>query len=155
MSQLRYIMLAIAVLLAGCFQPDGSSSQAMNIQEKKWVPLVVNGVPTVPGIEGFADGLKNLTLTFQKDRIFGYDGCNVFGGTYTATATTLAVGEVGGTTRGCRAEILVQAEAYLNALEQVVTYRVDGDHLGLQDEEGRTILNLYGSGRPLQDDATV
>lgn len=97
MRTLRCIALTLVILLASCSQANESPPfpQATELQEKKWVLLVVDGMSRLPGTANPMNGFTNLTSTLEPDRFYGYDGCNMFVGRYTATATTLDIGKPG------------------------------------------------------------
>ena len=161
MKTLRCVVLTVTVLLASCFQSAMSSSpqQATVLQGKKWVLLTIINTATDLEVESFVNGYKRPTLTFEADRFFGHDGCNAFGGSYTATATTLTIGEHSGIDESCSENVSARAKAYLDALEgvasyrtedefvewqnfkgQITTHRSENEHLEVQDAEGRTTL---------------
>ena len=142
MNALCCLTLALATLLVSCVPSTNPTSLDANLQGKKWVLLYLIDYSPVPGKENVVDGFRNLTLTFRDNQFAGYDGCNVFEGSYTATVTALSFSELGGTTRGCNAELQSQAEAYFGALEQVATYRTEDDQLHLQNDKGREVLGF-------------
>lgn len=139
MKALRHTALTLALLLAACAQPEAPIPGA-GLHDEAWVLLALSGAPTPPGSPNVLDGSRDLTLRFDGGRVFGYDGCNTFGGVYTVSEEALSVAELDGTARACNAEVAAQAEAYLRALEQVRAYRRDGHRLELQDRAGRTRL---------------
>lgn len=161
MKSLRCVALTVTVLLASYSQSAMSSSpqQVTVLQGKRWVLLDIIDTVTDLYVETFVDGYKRPTLTFEADGFSIHDGCNAFGGSYTATATTLTIGEYGGADKGCSKEASARAKAYLNAFEgvssyrlkdenirsqnykgQITTHRSENEHLELLDAEGRTTL---------------
>lgn len=147
MKALRHTALTLALLLAACAQPEDPIPGA-GLHDKPWVLLTLGGAPRTQGSPNFLDGSRDLTLLFDGGRVFGYDGCNTFGGVYTVSRMALRVAGLGGTARGCSAEVSAQAEAYLRALERVRAYRSDGDRLELRDGEGRTRLVFAAAAEP-------
>jgi heat shock protein HslJ len=129
--------LFLVVLLTGCNQPDdstGPSQYPADMSGTEWVLDVLNGQPPIKD--------SVLTLNFDSRHFEGFAGCNWYGGSYTATATTLGFSEIGGTAQKCSLPvgIMQQEEAYLNGLRQVATYRVIGDRLELGHSTGDPIL---------------
>lgn len=140
MKALRCFALTVAALLAVQSQSVESASpqQAANLQGKKWVLLRFTDSVTDLLTESFVRGHKRPTLTFEANRFFGHDGCNAFGGSYTATATTLNIGEHDVTDKGCNKQASARAKAYLNALERVASYRVKDEFIELRNVKGQT-----------------
>jgi len=126
-------------MLVACSQPTAEPDQTL--LDKKWVALRVGDESTFPGDIRDADGFRNLSLSFALDgKLNGYDGCNAFGGDYTASLTALNIGVGESTTRGCEAGILEQGERYTSALTEAVAYRIVEDDLEFQNSAGETIL---------------
>ena len=86
MVSLRPLTLCLGLVLVACSQPTAEPDQTL--PDKKWVALRVGNESTFPGDIWEADGFRNLSLSLTLDgKLNGYDGCNAFGGDYTASLT--------------------------------------------------------------------
>jgi heat shock protein HslJ len=82
-----------------------------------------------------------ITLQFQRDGGYiGSSGCNFYGGTYLATSNQLHMQFASVTNKGCANRIMSQEAAYLEALQSVRTFRLDGKILTLEDDDDVTSL---------------
>ena len=76
-----------------------------------------------------------LSLNFKDDQVFGFGGCNRFGGSFKQVKNQLSLGPLQGTQRGCEPSIMNQELQFFSALESV--NRMD------LDTPGKLIL-FYG-----------
>lgn len=85
-----------------------------------------------------------VTLTFSSDGTFsGEAQVNLYNGTYTATDSSLSMGDgVNRTKRMGSAADMEAEDAYLNALTLVSSCKEEGDKLTLRDKDGRTLLTF-------------
>lgn len=100
--------------------------------------------------ERFIQTLSNSAVTaeFANGRISGYGGCNGFGGTYTQEGENLTFGPLVRTLRACADDaVTAQESAYLQALEQVRSFKLERGVLQLKDGAGRTLL-IFAQVRP-------
>ena len=145
-TQLHKVWL-VTLFLTACAQPAPSavSGASGNLQDRDWVllrieerALTLNSL--VPGEPNPVNGFRNLTLVLRNGTFVGYDGCNAFGGDYTATTTFLTFTGLNSSTRGCDGQVLTQADAYVKALLRVAKYQLEGDALTLRDVDGKALL---------------
>ncbi len=84
-----------------------------------------------------------ITATFSPDgNITGNAGCNHYGGQYLLNGTNLSVSSLFSTLMYCeKPEGVMEQEArYLGLLENVISYKVEGDRLVLLDAAGTDLL---------------
>ena len=110
-----------------------------------------------PGAESAVVGETPLTLDFSLDgQVGGYGGCNSFGGSYTVEGDTLVLGEIVSTLVACVDTAQMNQEVeYLNALQSVTQFQVDGDHLAITYNEGQGVLSFVSAvTSPTEEEAT-
>lgn len=103
-------------------------------------------------LEGYSTGADavssviagtTVTAKFSPDgNVTGNAGCNHYGGGYTLNGTNLSVSSLFSTLMYCEKPegIMEQEGRYLGLLENVSSYRVEGDCLVLTDTEGTDLL---------------
>jgi heat shock protein HslJ len=80
---LTIVMMALAVLLAGCgLDPAGSSM----LQDARWVVVSLEGEPPLTGTAPSAE--------FSADEISGSAGCNTYFGSYTLRSSEMSISDV-------------------------------------------------------------
>lgn len=103
------------------------------------------------GTNWFADGINNgkqavvsiaagsqVTAVFGAGgKLTGSAGCNNYSATYTVDGDKLAITAPAATKKMCPdPAVMEQENAYLKALSQVATFRIDGDRLDLRSVDG-------------------
>lgn len=89
-----------------------------------------------------------ITLQFGSDgRLSGRDGCNSFAGTYTADEGGQLEITLGPSTLiACEPAVMDLATAYVGALDEVATYRLDGGRLELGfGDQGLLVFEAAGA----------
>lgn len=83
-----------------------------------------------------------ITLQFQRgsDTYLGSSGCNYYNGAYRLAGDKLHLQFGSVTQRACASPIMSQEVAYLNAMDQVSRFHIDGKTLSLDDGQGIAIL---------------
>jgi heat shock protein HslJ len=94
----------------------------------------------VPDPNPLLDGTR-ITLTLADGTARGSAGCNSYHGTYSA-GTALTFGPVAATEMACVAPegVMEQEQRYLAALPSVTGYRIVGNLLWLQTEDGTSLV---------------
>jgi len=116
------ILFTMLALLSAC-------STQSNLTDTKWQLTSLAGKTPLPD--------TNATLYFSKDAIGGNDGCNTYGGSYTATRDTISFGnDIFSTMMYCTDDIAVQYQAYYDTLNQAATYKITDGSLSLFDANG-------------------
>lgn len=102
-------------------------------------------------LDGFdAPGNPTPTLQFTGGRVSGSDGCNRFGGGYSATATAFAItSPLVSTQMACPPEVEAQARAFLAALTGAKGHRVEGTLLTLLSADGTTLATFAAQSKVL------
>lgn len=131
-------MLTIVALLAtACAAQTATPGRASPtnppaagaLDGSSWILTTLNGQPALGG--------TTVTLNFAGGRVAGSDGCNTYNTTYTADGSNIKISSpIATTMMACPDAIMAQATAYLAALEQAATYRIEGDQLTLLDAGG-------------------
>jgi heat shock protein HslJ len=85
---------------------------------------------------------SNITLTFADGSIGGFDGCNTYGGEYTANdAGVLTIPDgIGGTLKLCGKGIMQQGKEYFDLLKTVTEYTINRNNLILKTSDGRELV---------------
>lgn len=84
-----------------------------------------------------------ITIRFEDGRLGGADGCNRYSTAYKADGVNLNVDKnVVSTMMACPEPIMQQASAYIAALTQAATYKVEGGQLMLFDAAGKTLATF-------------
>lgn len=112
--------------------------------EKYWKLTELGDEPIV-----FQEGQQreaHLILRFEGDRVNGHAGCNRFSGTYTLDADqqALSFSPLAATKMACPAMQLERK--YLQSLQRVSRYRLEGDNLVLLQDNGNpaaTFVAVY------------
>lgn len=82
-----------------------------------------------------------LTFHSQHHRIFGSSGCNRVMGSYEVKDNHLKIGQAAGTMMACPHGMETE-KAFLEALQQVATWKIDGNRLDLIDAAGKTLASF-------------
>jgi heat shock protein HslJ len=88
---------------------------------------------------------SEVTLNFEAARIAGYGGCNQYSGSYTLQGTTVTVGPVSATKRGCIGDGDVIERAWFAVLGAPFTVERSGETLTVRGADG-TRFGLRRSG---------
>jgi heat shock protein HslJ len=142
MRRIGLMSAAIALTLAAT-DCDRSSEPSPELE----LPGVTWTLTSLPGHDPLPPG-SFLNATFQNGTIRGSDGCNSYGGPYSATSSGgFAIKELGGTAIGCARPVNDLATAYTKALWRASSYKVDGGSLTLNDSHGAPVI-IYGANVP-------
>jgi copper homeostasis protein (lipoprotein) len=122
------VSLGVAACAPSTMQLEGSSWALASIRDEAG-----DMAPALPGAV--------VTAHFQIDQISGESGCNTYSGSYAVDGNKLRFGALATTRQACpEADIMKQESAFLSALEQVASYKIDGDRLELRDGKGDSLL---------------
>jgi heat shock protein HslJ len=121
--------------LAGC-----KSTDALN--DTNWLLVSLNGQSAIPDAQ--------VTISFEAGQINGTDGCNRYGASYTVNGSKFSVNQnIATTMMACPEPIMEQATAYITALTQAATYKVDNQQLSLLDASGKTLATFTAQNKEL------
>jgi heat shock protein HslJ len=133
--------LLLVVVAAGCAveAQDQPLAQGSVLMDTEWMLVSLSGDALVEGTE--------VTLRFGDTSVEGNGGCNTYGGSYATSDGSLSLSGVYWTEMACPEPegVLEQEQAYFQALDAVAGYEVDGEQLGLLDENGNRILAYLAS----------
>jgi heat shock protein HslJ len=143
-------LIVTAGLIAACVPipaalpspvPGAPASQAQpsagadNLAGTGWTLATLNGQSVLQG--------TTVTLNFESGRAAGSDGCNNYTAPYTADGSNIQIKQpIASTMMACPEPIMNQAAAYMKALEQAATYKVDGKQLTLSDAGGKALATF-------------
>lgn len=131
MKRLIVTVLLGMVLLSAC-------AQQTNLVDTKWQ------LSDLPGQAIPAE--VSVTLNLGTDSIGGSDGCNSYGGSYTAGESTIQFGEdIFHTEMYCSDEIQLVSTAYYAALVQSASFEVTSERLILKDADGNRLAEFAKS----------
>lgn len=115
----------------------------------------------VPSLDGTAWVLAELpgrsllektsvTLHFEAGRISGSDGCNRFGGSYSASDPALEISpHLAMTMMACPADVSEQAQTFIAALQGARSFRISEGRLTLRSADGSTLATLAAQSQAL------
>jgi heat shock protein HslJ len=128
MKRMIIVIIITLMLLSAC------ASQT-SLVDTKWQVVNLDGETALEGV--------TVTMNFSKDSIGGSDGCNSYGGSYTATKSTIRFGsDLFSTEMYCTEEIMTQSTAFYNVLGQVTDYKADSQLLTLFNADGKKLAEL-------------
>ncbi len=112
---------------------------ASDLEGTSWQATGINN--GTGGVQSDAD-TSSVTATFGADgTLSGNGGCNTYSATWVVSDPDgLTVGPVAATQMAC--DLIETEQRYFQALEQVATYRIEGDTLTLRDAQGSTQLTF-------------
>lgn len=118
-----------------------------HLEGTNWILSELNGQPAL------AD--RTVTLQFEKDRLGGSDGCNSYGGSYTATGNKIDIGDdLVSTLMACEEPVMQQSSAFTGALLKAAAYKLEGDKLTLLDADGKSLAVFAPQGSPAAESPT-
>jgi len=123
-------LVALATVLAAC----GGRDEVPDLEDSEWVLSSLNGGTLLQDTQ--------ITLAFKDGLAGGFGGCNAYGGSYTREGDALSINEIASTAQACLEPegVMQQESAYLDALWNVVSYRVADERLELLNESGAVRL---------------
>lgn len=135
-------LLAFALIATACAPTAAPAAQPTQPKEQpvsgkdtlagtSWMLATLNGQPALKD--------TTVTLNFIGGKAAGSDGCNSYTGSYTADGTNIKFDQMASTMMACAEPIMKQATAYMQALAQAVTYKVDAKQLTLSDAGGKEL----------------
>jgi heat shock protein HslJ len=129
---------AVTALRTGSSETPGSGQLTGKLWKVTSLPAYG---PIPPGL--WADA------TFKNGEIGGKDGCNEYGGPYSATSDGgMQIGQIDSNAIGCREPVGRFENAFRAALSHVASYAIAGDVLTLSDSSGGTVLRFLANAPP-------
>jgi heat shock protein HslJ len=122
-----------AALTSACAGTSPTDASAPPLVGTTWRLTAINGREALPGVR--------VTARFGDDqRVTGTAGCNQYFGGASVSGARLSVGLLGSTRMHCGDVVQPQEDAYLSALAQATTYRIEGSELRLGPDSGSATL---------------
>lgn len=123
----KKLTLLAALALGGCAMTTGSNLAAL--QASTWQ------------LQGASD--DTFTLQVAGDKVAGKGGCNrYFGGITQQGDGVLTLGAMGATRMMCIGDDMNKEMEYLQKLEKVATYSINGNQLTLSDANKAALLTF-------------
>jgi len=131
------LVLVLTAGLAGCGDDEAGAPAAASLPPTPWT--LAAGID-VAGWEDVAP-----SVTFEHRKAAGFTGCNQFTAPYTVDEEKLEIGPVAATQMACTGPAAEVERAFVAALEQVSSWRIDGGELVLLDDDGEELLRFRES----------
>lgn len=128
MKKFFVVSMVLGLILSACGANPGA-----DLDGSHWKLAAISGGQVPAGIE--------VTLNFEGDELGGNAGCNSYGAAYSLKGGKLEVEDAFSTMMYCEAAMDVET-AYLQSLQSVSGYRVEGDQLVLLDSSGAELLRF-------------
>jgi len=122
--------------------PAKDPVQSMRLEDKKWMLEAIEGIPV-------STVARTAFVVFNSDKqsAGGNTSCNVFGGTYSTSGSTLKITDVISTERACEEDNRMTIERqFLDGLQKANRYDIQGAKLMLY-ENRRLLLTLTGQAK--------
>jgi heat shock protein HslJ len=140
----RRILPGILLALAGCAGTGTTGEADATLTDTYWALLEVDG-NSFPEYQGTRE--PHIVFRREGERVSGFAGCNVMAGGYQATGERLRVGPLALTRMACLgAEATTMESAFVRALDDTASYRIEGSTLELRDAAGKPRLRLEARG---------
>jgi heat shock protein HslJ len=108
-------------------------------------------VPQAPLTGDWKSMASNATVRFNDGKISGNDGCNRFGGTYSAQGDTLSISDkMISTMMACEPSHMASSAAFKQALQNAKKYQNDTKILILFDVNGEKLAELQSLSATLE-----
>ncbi len=128
-------------------QHDNANQQvSAKLTGTLWTVITINTQSVVA-----TENNKPLSLSLQADehKVSGFAGCNNMMGSYTNNKTsnndkTLLFGPIASTRRMC-AKGMEQEYSYLNALQAVTRYAIEGNRLSLYNQHDQPLIEFVST----------
>jgi heat shock protein HslJ len=127
--------LLFTILLSACGDDVPSGPEAL--EGRSWI------LTQFVAEDGSTEIVEvGVSAEFDGSSISGTSGCNQYNATYEASGNEISFGPIGGTQMACPdPEMSVEAR-FLQLLESVATFEVEGRSMSMADGEGTPILQF-------------
>jgi heat shock protein HslJ len=127
------VALTLWLQAAGSTPPLTSTQPTPPPYEGEWVVEIIDNIKVMPD--------STVTIRIEGQTITGIASCNNYRGSFTATETSVTVGELLRTMKACDAARLSEENDFLALLREVVRYAVQSrDTLELKTSSRKTIV---------------
>lgn len=128
-------VLPLALLLSACGDDEPAGPEALEGQT--WV--LTQFVAEDGGTEIVDVGVD---AEFDGESVAGTSGCNRYNASYEASGNELSFGPIAGTQMACPEPQMSVEAHYLQLLESVATFEVEGRAMSMADGEGTPVLQF-------------
>jgi heat shock protein HslJ len=135
------IACALVLPMSACKAPGAqavATASTANLINTYWKLMLIGDEI----VETPADTSEiQIVLQAENQRVAGFAGCNRMFGSYVLDGNKLKFAEIGGTKMACEGRMELE-ERFQIALTQVATWKIAGETLTLQGEDGKTLLTF-------------
>jgi heat shock protein HslJ len=128
-------VLPLALLLSACGDDEPSGPEALEGQT--WV---LTQFVAEDGSTEIVD--VGVDAEFDGESIAGTSGCNRYNGPYETSGNEISFGPIAGTQMACPEPQMTVEARYLQLLESVATFEVEGRAMSMSDGEGTPVLQF-------------
>ena len=137
-------LLGLLVVLAGCAAAGAAGAPGASLTDTYWALVEVDG-RSFPEYRGTRE--PHIVLRGEGERVTGFAGCNSMTGAYQASGERVRVGPLALTRMACLgAEATTMESAFVRALDETASYRIEGRTLELRDAAGKPRIRLEARG---------
>jgi heat shock protein HslJ len=126
------------LVIASCTPAITSASTIpFSLNNTSWILANLNNQSATPD--------SMISINFAQNNISGSDGCNRYRASYTQNADKLMLTvnkNLISSMMACPEPLMQQASAYISALTDTVSYKIDGQQLILFNASGKTLANF-------------
>lgn len=131
------LLLFVSLILGACSITQPSSEEMMQITDTQWQLLTINNQEISPLKKDFVP-----FIAFEKDtKVYGYDGCNRFFGSYETSENSLELSPLAGTKMFCE-DMMEIADQFMRALVLAKNYEIKENQLNLYDDNETLLLKF-------------
>jgi heat shock protein HslJ len=130
------LTMVVGLNLASCASAITSADASTNtLNHSSWILSSINNQAVMPD--------STITLNLEDGKMTGTDGCNRYHTVYMLNADKLSINKnIATTMMACPEPITQQASAYMSALTETVSYKIEGQQLTLLNASGKTLASF-------------
>jgi heat shock protein HslJ len=129
------LVLPFAVVLSACGDDEPSGPEAL--EGRSWI---LTQFVAEDGSTEIVD--VGVDAEFDGSQISGTSGCNRYNASYEASGNEISFGPIAGTQMACPEPQMTVEARYLQLLESVATFEVEGRAMSMADGEGTPVLQF-------------
>ena len=141
-SAIAVSLVAFGLVLAACGGDDGSGSDGDTqdpaaLEGESWIltqMLTAGGQTEIVAV--------GVSASFDGTTISGVSGCNRYNASHEATGAQISFGPIAGTKMACPEPESSTEARFLQLLEGVASYEVDGRAMSMNDADGTPVLQF-------------
>ncbi|HJS26410.1 MAG TPA: META domain-containing protein [Actinomycetota bacterium] len=129
------LVLPLAAMLPACGDDEPSGSEAL-----EGVSWILTQFVAEDGSTQIVD--VGVSAEFDGSTISGVSGCNRYNASYEASGDEISFGPIAGTQMACPEPQMSVETRYVQLLESVATFEVEGRAMSMTDGEGTPVLQF-------------